>query len=213
MSWRAVLALGTALALAGCTEPEGERNFTVRVSSQLVETLRARQRPASLAELRAFIPEALARVDGPLIFIEQVQFDQGDFFVPAGQNGDVVTWGSDAQASIALRGPTVIATRGFGDDLMWASSGALPELLAARESGQYRRDLRFLDGEDQTYELSFQCTLSPVPDEDRVWREYCGAQVHEFVNLYEFGPDDRVIRAEQWIGFLNGTLVVRFLRS
>jgi len=165
-----------------------------------------------IAEIRDFIPEALARTEGGLVLVEQPDFDRAEFFVAAGRNGSIVTYGSDSQTTIALDGPVLVATRGFGGDLMSADSGDLPALLAERHGGRYARVLRYLDGEDRTAETRLSCDLSPADASAAAFIEYCGAATLEFRNVYQFGSDGRVAVSVQWHGLQNGYLTLRHLR-
>lgn len=209
---RVTLALAALLMTQGCAPSDEAQTASLRFVSRLAENLRDQVPPTPLADMRRAIPLALDRVDGPIFLLEQEKFDQGDFFVPAERNGAVVTWGSDSQATVALDGSVIVATRGFGDDLMAADPGPAPALLAAREAGRYRRTMTFLNGEEQPERVVFGCALAPAAGTANVWEEYCGSEQVEFVNTYAFGPDGGVVRAEQWIGFLNETVVLRFLR-
>lgn len=167
--------------------------------------------PLTIAEVREFIPIALERVEGGLVLVEQPDIDRAEFFAAAGRNGSIVTYGSDSQTTIALDGPVMVATRGLGGDIMSADVGALPQLLAARESGSYGRVLRYLDGDDRTTETVLECDLRPVERQESVFIEYCGAASLEFRNLYRF-ESGRVVLSTQWHGPLNGYLTINHLR-
>ena len=168
--------------------------------------------PPGIDDLRAFIPEALARTEGPLLLVEQPDFDQAEFFVAAARNGDMTTFGSDSQTTVALEGPVMVATRGFGGDLMSADVGELPGNLARREAGPHARTLRYLDGEDSTVTTELACDLRPSDGSATTFIEYCGSAQLEFRNVYSFGGDGRVVRSVQWHGPENGYLTLHHLR-
>lgn len=168
--------------------------------------------PLGIEEVRAFIPEALARTEGGLLLVEQPDFDRAEFFVAAGRNGAVTTFGSDSQTTIALNGPVMVATRGFGGDLMSADAGSLPGLLGAKQPGSYDRTLRYLDGEDRTTNVSLRCDLHPSGRSATVFVEYCGAAELEFRNVFQFDRNGRVAVSVQWHGDQNGYLTLRHLR-
>jgi len=209
MKWHA-LCLLTGLAACGSSgEVENRRDLFLAGLRGLDP--RPSETPG-IAEIRAFIPTALARTEGGLVLVEQPDFDRAEFFLAAGRNGRVVTYGSDSQTTIALDGPVLVATRGLGGDLMSADVGDLPALLAARQAGRYTRVLRYLDGEDRITETRLACDLRAVDDGRADFIEYCGAAVLEFRNLYRFGQDGRVEHSVQWQGPQNGYLALRHLR-
>jgi len=201
-----------ALALGACGsfgDVENRRNLFLSGVRTLDPTAPA---PPGIDDIRAFIPEALARTEGPLLLVEQPDFDRAEFFVQAGRNGPVTTFGSDSQSTVALNGPVMVATRGFGGDLMSADVGDLPTLLGARQSGSHERRLRYLDGEDRTTVVRLQCDLRPGDPSATVFIEYCGAAELELRNIYQFGSDGRVEMSVQWHGPQNGYIVIRHLR-
>jgi len=167
--------------------------------------------PLTITEVRAFIPEALDRVEGKLVLVEQPDTDRAEFFAEAGRNGSIVTYGSDSQTTIALDGPVMVATRGFGGDIMSADVGPLPKLLAAREGGRYGRVLRYLDGEDRTTAVTLDCHLGPADASATSFIEYCGAAELEFRNVYQV-DGGRLVVSVQWHGPLNGYLTINHLR-
>ncbi|TDL88147.1 hypothetical protein E2L05_08885 [Meridianimarinicoccus aquatilis] len=159
---------------------------------------------------RANIPVALANTTRPLVMVEQPGLDLADFFVLAARSGDIATYGSSSQASISFDGPVMVATRGFGADLMSGDAGSLPDLLAARQSGQYKRVVRYLDGENQTISYPVQCNLEA--GDKGTFVEYCGSPYQEFRNVFELSKQGKVVTSIQWHGPDNSYLTIRRLR-
>ncbi|MGS4944817.1 YjbF family lipoprotein [Meridianimarinicoccus sp. RP-17] len=205
---------GTALLLcllAGCGST-GDVNARRDLFLSGLEALDPRApEPLTIAEVRSFIPTALERVEGGLVLVEQPDADRAEFFSVAGRNGSIVTYGSDSQTTIALDGPVMVATRGFGDDIMSADVDVLPELLAARQGGSYSRVLRYLDGEDRTTSIRLDCNLRPTDPANSNFIEYCGTAELEFRNVYQV-DGGRVVLSVQWHGPLNGYLTINHLR-
>jgi hypothetical protein len=167
--------------------------------------------PLTIEEVRRFIPTALERVKGGLVLVEQPDTNRAEFFGAAGRNGSVVTYGSDSQTTIALEGPVMVATRGFGGDIMSADVGELPALLAGRQPGRYTRSLQYLDGEDRLTEVRLDCDLRSSDAREADFIEYCGAAELEFRNVYRFA-EGRVTLSVQWHGPQNGYLTINHLR-
>lgn len=206
-AWLVVMA-----GLAGCgsmRDVENRRDLFLSGLRDLDPTAPA---PRGIEDIRAFIPEALARTEGPLLLVEQPDFDRAEFFVAAARNRTITTFGSDSQTTVALDGPVMVATRGFGGDLMSSDVGDLPEALAARRAGQHARVLRYLDGEDRIVTTELSCDLRPSDDTAATFVEYCGSARLEFRNVYMFGDAGRVVVSVQWHGPDNGYLTLRHLR-
>lgn len=202
------VALGAVTALAACGNSTGTQNRRALLAEGLGQIFDPPQR-TGIAELRALTAFALENTEGALILVEQPAVESGDFFLAAATNDGVTTYGSDQQASLSLRGPVIVASRGFGRDLMSADVGPLPDLLAAGREGSYTRVMRYLDSLDRTVEMTFTCTLSR---DTGGMVEYCGSAALEFVNRYTLTPANEIAVTEQWLGDGNGYLTVRFLR-
>lgn len=110
--------------------------------------------PAVLAEGR----RVLAEGGKPVISVADRSLGLATFMVPLGQNGDVVTWANPEYQTIAMREGVILATRGFGRDLMSAEVPTAAYLRAGR--GSHRRVHDVLDGADQTQRQVFECSLS-----------------------------------------------------
>lgn len=208
MKWLGLLLL-TGLAACGSMSAVENRRDLFLSGIRAIDP-RAPE-PLTITQVRAFIPEALARTEGGLLLVEQPDFDRAEFFGVAGENGAIVTYGSDSQTTISLNGPVVVATRGFGGDLMVADVGDLPSLVGSRQDGSYVRVLQYLDGEDRMTQTRLDCDLRPAQDRDTVMVEYCGSAELEFRNVYQFDAG-RVALSVQWHGPQNGYLTVNHLR-
>jgi hypothetical protein len=77
---------------------------------------------------------------------------------PLGSNSGVVTWANPEYQTISLQNGVILATRGFGSDLMSARVPTAQQLSAG--TGTHQRVHYLLDGADQTISQSFTCQLS-----------------------------------------------------
>lgn len=109
-------------------------------------------------------PEAIAASTEPLLFIELPENGQQAIMSLTGRNDDVLTWSTADGRSISLQEGVLVATRGFGYDLMSADvSGTLSALSGGPQD--YNRFVSNLNGENQTLVHSHLCSVSdPVPD-------------------------------------------------
>jgi hypothetical protein len=109
-------------------------------------------------------PEAIAASTEPLLFVELTETGQQAIMSAAGRNGNVLTWSTADGRSISLLSGIVVATRGFGFDLMSADvSGTLAAVSGGPRT--YERFATYLDGENRTVLRSYSCSISgPVSE-------------------------------------------------
>ncbi len=118
---------------------------------------------------------------------------------PIGQNRDVTTWGSATGEQISLRDSLLVASGGFGPDLMSSTGPDLAKLRSGQ--GQTARSYYYLDGGDQRKAFDFTCTLAGAGTETitvlgkahatRKVTESCTHPLGNFQNVYWF--DNRLI--------------------
>jgi hypothetical protein len=158
---------------------------------------------ASLAAARS----ALQRAGKPVISVAIPKIGYFNLMAPYGQNGPVTTWESRTFESVALRDGIVMATRGFGNDLMSAKA---PDVAMARAgSGFFHRAYYDLDGADQTRLMEYDCTFAPAGSETitvlglgypaRKITETCERPDATLVNQYWFDSRGILRQSEQHI--------------
>jgi hypothetical protein len=90
-------------------------------------------------------PDAIAATSEPLLFVELTETGQQVIMALTGRNGDVVTWSTADGQSISLQGGVLVATRGFGFDLMSAEvAGTVAALAGGRRD--YERFVSYIAG-------------------------------------------------------------------
>ncbi|AXQ94977.1 YjbF family lipoprotein [Cereibacter azotoformans] len=100
----------------------------------------------------------ISRVTTPLIVADVEKTGAWALMVPFQINGDVVTWSSTDDRTVALRDGILVATRGLGPDLMSAEVPSASQIASG--SGSHRRVNYLIDGLDQTVKREFRCTLA-----------------------------------------------------
>jgi hypothetical protein len=117
--------------------------------------------------------------------------------------GTVSEWRSADGIGLTLREGQIIATRGFGPDLLIADGqGAAPALRQG--GGVFSRTMHWLDGENHDRAEVFTCTLSaqasqPKPNE-RTLSETCKGPQRTFTNTYTVSTTTgALIRSDQWV--------------
>ncbi len=130
-----------------------------------------------------------------------------NFMAPYGINGPVQTWASNTYESISLKDDILIATRGFGPDIMSAIVPSLSQVRSAR--GLFHRVYYYLDGADQPQRVDFDCSFAPAASEtvavlDRTYaahrvNESCINAQSSFENAYWFDPSGSLRQSIQYV--------------
>ena len=163
----------------------------------------ARLDPASIAQLRT----ALEQDGQPITLVQHPSLHYANLMAVYGQNGPVQTWASEQYESVSLRDGMLIATRGFGKDLMAASAPTVGQIAAAR--GSVARRYSYLDGADQVVIHDYSCVLGPDGRESinvfgktyattRV-AESCSGPSGSFTNTYWFDLGHKLRQSQQMV--------------
>ncbi len=135
-------------------------------------------------------------------------------------NGGVQTWSSVDDVTLSLRKGMIVATRGFGADLMAADVPGIP--LGITGTTTHRRVHTLLNDEDQAVRTVFACTFQwPEPETITVVEityhvtrisESCAAGQVAFQNEYWLSKDRHLRKSRQWISPDVGFLTVEDVR-
>ncbi|MDZ4093887.1 MAG: YjbF family lipoprotein, partial [Paracoccaceae bacterium] len=160
----------------------------IKKSLKDIATVRKQQATPAPAVTRA----ALSAFKTPMIMADVPAIGLTTFLVPVAQNGAVETWGTVDDKTISFRQGVMIATRGFGPDIMQATAPTAAQLAVG--SGKYSRVYYYLDGADQTLRREYACSLASlgaetitVVDRQHLTRhvtETCTGNGGDFVNEY-----------------------------
>lgn len=223
---RAALTVIALAALAACSNETGsatgEQGAQARAALARVGAMVRGGRGAAQAQPPELTRATLAAVQGPVIQLEILNRPGAkSLMFPGAANGSAVTWVTGQGQTLTTRGGLLVATRGLGADLMAADVGGLATALA-RGGGKYRRDLVFLDGEDQTVTLRPLCVLEAAGPEtltlvqlsyDTIrYEESCiGADGLAFSSVY-WAQGGQLRASQQWAGRILGRLQISVLQ-
>jgi len=130
------------------------------------------------------------------------------------QNGAYVSYASPARQALTLRESQVTATRGYGTDLVSATSSAGDPLAVLTPPDDWpagvQREYRFAGGQEGRVEV-FDCVfqragenvieLAGTPFEVVGFAEQCSGASGSFLNLHAADAETgRVWQSRQWIG-------------
>ena len=141
----------------------------------------------------------------PITLVMHPSLKYTNLMAPYGQNGDVQTWASMHYETVALRQGLLVATRGFGPDLMSSTGPSVAQISAGH--GTTNRRYFYLDGGDQPHEFDYTCTLATAgaesvtvlgkPFATRKISESCVGPQGSFVNQYWFDHGTNLRQSRQ----------------
>ena len=183
LTWTAALS---CLILVGCGAPSG-----------LADKVMASLSPA------ATIPSVQADQNAPTIYVTIPSLGVSGGMARIALRGNVSEWRSADGIGLTLQGGQIIATRGFGPDLLIADAEGAGAALR-HGGGEYSRTLHWLDGENHDRSEVFACTLrlteTQATSAERAFSEICTGPQTNFTNTYAVSATSAtLIRSEQWI--------------
>ena len=168
------------------------------------------------AALRAqLMPEQIARLQVPMIFVSAAQTGVAATLVPVRQVGSVRIWQARDGVQIITRDGFVTGTRGLGHDLMSADLGGLPAALAGGPE-RYARQMSYFEGDLQTVIIRYDCDIRQIGTTDQptvvtIWHETCNGR-DTFDSIYHRGADGTLWWSRQWVSRSFGALEIETIR-
>ena len=208
------LLLAGLLGLAACgSDPAGIDDLGL-IKQVIVQKLAARGKAAAPAPISRAELDAIGL---PLIRVKVLKRSAVAVLGLVGTNNGVQTWTSVDSLTIGLRDGMVLATRGFGDDLISATVPLASEI--AHGSGQVEHRLFTLEGADREIRRIVACSLTTTGTEvievvqlrysARHVIETCAGEGLRFQNQYWFENSGNLRQSVQWISAEVGYLEIQ----
>ncbi len=170
----------------------------------------------------ALTPARIAAIDVPMVLVEAPDIGVAATLLQVGRNGDVITWQTRDGVQLSVRAGVIVATRGFGHDVMSSDTSGVQRALASR-AGTHRRVWSEPDGDFGLVFRYVDCVMGIVgrhrndglagPPMVTRLREVCDGPDGTIRNWYDVGPDGFIWASSQWvtpqIGSLQVTVVKR----
>jgi len=212
-----VLSLTLCLGLAACgndTESFAEAKL---VRSVLTDRVGGATPGAATPRLdRA----TLANILTPVQAVTRESTGQQAIIANVAVNNGVETWSSVDDVTISLRNGVLVATRGFGADLMAADVPSRAGLLALGST--HTRAHTMLNGLDQAVRTLYTCSVTKREPQAIVVVEIsyqtthvvetCSGGDQTFENAYWFDRAQNLRKSRQWVGADVGYLLIEDLR-
>lgn len=192
IGWGSAFLAAAALGLAGCGSDTDATAGARLVKSTATQIIQNRKKAGTAAP--AITRADLAAFNTPMIQAEVPTLGLTTYLVPFGQNAGVETWSTVEDQTVSFRQGIMVATRGFGPDIMQATAPTIAQVASG--SGNYARAYYYLDGADQIQRFDYHCSLATVGVETiavvnqqhttRHVTESCTGKQGDFVNEYWF---------------------------
>ncbi len=204
MKFRTGLAFAAVVgAVVGCGSTDDRKNFSpVRdVIARVLQERQAGQKPTT---------------PGPYLLMTRLVNGSVTALTPFEVDGAVTTWASNSGAQLITRDGLLIATRGFGADLMSAGAPSLASLIGG--GAGYARSYHMLDGNDTPERLSFNCTTSAgaaqgVAGASRRVTEACQGEAGRITNEYWVSPSGKLVKSKQFVSQMGGYFEILALQN
>lgn len=124
----------------------------------------------------------------------------------------VTEWRSADGIGLTLKDGQIIATRGFGPDLLIADTDAAA-IAVRRGHGTFQRHMHHLDGESRDVDQLFNCSLTEDTQQtvhgERAMTETCVGVSQSFQNTYVLtSPGGQRVRSSQWVSTELGSITL-----
>jgi hypothetical protein len=162
----------------------------------------------------------LAEVVTPVMLVTVENSGQEAMIAEIQANRGVSTWSTVNDITISLRDGVIVATRGFGADLMAAAVSPVSKGVGG--GPEHRRTHTVLNGEDQAVRMEFNCkfrndgpkTIEVVEIFYQTTQitESCVAGMLSFENQYWLDNGQKMRRSRQWVSSDAGYIIISDVR-
>lgn len=217
------IAAVVALALTGCGE-SGKKAGLMKDTLQSLVLKKGTPAPTTQAQEAAMIRKALTENPNPSILVQRLDSPQKSILVQIAQTGNYATFATSDRRTMTLRNGMLSATRGLPNDLMSSDLRGVAGYIQGRKPGIAQRVHRYLDGENVTRNMVFDCLIKPEAVSSqviasgrrnvRIMQERClGQDGTQIQNTYQVDTaTGRILKAKQWASPHIGYLTIQSLR-
>ena len=158
----------------------------------------------------------LSKFNQPIILLSSLDGENTATLVALGNYKDKLTWVSADGISVSFLNGILIATRGYSQDLMESQNNGLSNLFSGNMK-KFLKKYRYLDGENQYRELTFNCSVVAKKNTPSLFldmkldttkfTETCRAGTISHTNEYYVLPNTSIVlKSKQWISEANGSI-------
>lgn len=217
------LMMAAGMGLAACSSERPDTPGFDAVKSVLKPT--SAPVVSDSQQVATAVGETMAALKGPIALATFEKTKNNVVLRQIETNGPYRTWasaGSTERRTVSTKNGILTSTRGLRNDLMSSNVDQTLALVSARRSGTAARTQRYLNGENQIYEITASCTVSNA-GQTRVqvgeinrnateMREQCQDGTRSFTNIYRVDSSGRILQSVQWLNDFYGITAIQMLR-
>ena len=210
-----------SLCSLSCTSDDiirAEKTSFYNVYKDIVVSEPGSTRSKELVAKQIFDEEWLSKFNQPIVLLSSLDGRKTATLVALGNYKNKLTWVSADGISVSFINGILIATRGYSQDLMESQHNVL-NILFTRNIKTRTKKYRYINGENQYWELKFNCTLSAKTNTQSVFlsmtlettkfTEICQAGSVSHTNEYYVLPGTNIVlKSKQWISETNGSIII-----
>ena len=160
----------------------------------------------------------LSKFKQPIILLSSLDGKNKATLVALGNYKNKLTWVSADGISVSFLNGVLIATRGYSQDLIESQYSNLKTFFT-NNTKNHSKTLRYLNGENDYAETTFNCSLSPelntassflnLTIKTTKFTEVCKAENMRHNNEYYVLPNTNIVlKSKQWISEKNGSIII-----
>ncbi|KNG93714.1 hypothetical protein ATO11_11035 [Pseudaestuariivita atlantica] len=214
--WRNLFAGFAALTFVSACGNAPDSQSTRSLLKSLFELSRtARSAPPQATLTPQQIEQILAATPNSVMLFTSEKTKSQAPIIQIERNLAYRTYATGGRQTVTIKNGFVTATRGLGGDLMSSEIDQSLALVSRRSAGQATRVMRFLTGDDQTFEYNFDCVISVQGGQGGLqgMREDCRDGETTFINTYAVDRNGRIRASRQWLGNFTGYVSLALLRD
>lgn len=211
-----------ALGLSACgSDPDAQKGLK-QVQALTKAVFSRAEAPVGPTPEEALVA-TLQSTSGPVAAIAIEAQGVALAFVETAQNGPVRTWTNGANQTMSTKGGMIVATRGYGDDLMANDSPEIIALVQSKRNGTQNREMYFNDGSDTNIRYVIPCTVARAGTENvqtingpvstTKMTESCVSGAFEVENTFWVNGSGTTLQSRQWVSGGIGYVVFSQVRG
>ena len=172
--------------------------------------------PKQINNKKVYDKAWLSKFSQPIILLSSLDGKKTATLVALGNYKNRLTWVSADGISVSFLNGILIATRGYSQDLMESQNNDLYNLFS-RNMKKLQKKYRYIDGENQYMELTFNCSVVAKKNTPSIFldmkldttkfTETCKAGTTSHTNEYYVLPNTNIVlKSKQWISEANGSI-------
>ena len=204
-----------------CTSDDiirSEKTSFYKIYKDIVTSKPATNPSEKPTEKKVYDKAWLSKYNQPIILLSSLDGKNTASLVALGNYKDILTWVSADGISVSFLNGILIATRGYSQDLMESQQNGISTLFTRNTKTRLKK-YRYLNGENEYKELTFNCTIIEKTNTPSVflaltlettrYTEISQSKTNKHTNEYYVLPNTNIVlKSKQWISEANGSILI-----